>query len=422
MKCKSIFGSTLLIATAGLLLTACGGKGPGEKPVAAATPPPPTVGVAEVVQQNAAIYSEFVGQTKAHDTVEIRARVPGVLERALLTEGAPVRKGQVLFQIQKGEYEAKVQMAKAAVSKSEADLEQVKQREDVVQAEAKLAQANTMLAKAKSDLDRYVPLAKQNAVTQVDLDAARAAEESARAEVTAAQANLKNKTDAIKYNIAKAEALLSSAKADLTQAQLDLGYCTISSPISGIVGLKLVSVGNLVGKADATLLATVSASNPIYVDFSIAEAFMLQLTKSARPGARSNVGFKLLLSDNSVYEQEGRFSVVDRAVDPTTGTILVRATFQNPHNRLRPGQFARLRVAAEERADVILVPQVAVQELQSAKFVLVVGSDNKVSQRTVKIGDRYEDSFIVLDGLKAGERVVTEGVQKVRAGMTVKPN
>jgi membrane fusion protein, multidrug efflux system len=162
-------------------------------------------------------------------------------------------------------------------------------------------------------------------------------------------------------------------------------------------------------------------SSSLDVDFNISEAYLLQLTKTGRTGSRRNVGFQLLLADNSVFDQEGRFSVLDRTVDPKTGTIRVRASFPNASNRLRPGQFARVRVAAEDRPDAILVPQVAVQELQSAKYVLVVGSDNKVSQRTIKVSDRYEDSYIVVEGLKAGERVVTEGIQKVRPGMVVKP-
>jgi membrane fusion protein (multidrug efflux system) len=409
----------IIMCIVALLIASCGGKKPADPAATAAQPA--SVVVAMVTQQTVPIYSEFVGQTKADLTVDIRARVQGVLEKAYITEGAPVKKGQVLFQIQKSEYEAKVLAAKADLVKAEADLDQAKQRTDVIAAEARVAQDETQLRKARSDLARYVPLAKENAVTQVDLDAARAAEESAQAEVTASKATLKNRTDAVKYNIAKTAAALAAAKADLSQAVLDLGYCTVSSPISGIIGLQQVSVGNLVGRTEATLLATVSSSNPIYVDFGVSEAYFLQLTKSGRTGERGDVAFQLVLSDNSVYEREGRFSVVDRTVDPTTGTILVRASFLNPDNRLRPGQFARVRVAAEERKDVILVPQVAVQELQSAKYVLVVGSDNKVVQRPVKVGERYESSFIVLEGLQAGERVITEGIQKVRPGMDVKP-
>jgi membrane fusion protein, multidrug efflux system len=238
----------------GLLITSCGGKKAAE-PAAAAQPP--TVVVAEITQRTVPIFSEFVGQTAANQTVEVRARAQGMLEKVLFTEGAAVRKGQILFQIQKSEYQARVLAAKAAVAKAEADLAQSKERTDVIQAESVLAQAQTGLSLANSTLERYLPLARENAVTQVDLDGARAAKDAARAEVTAAQANLKNKTDAVKYNIEKATAAVAAAKADLTLAQINLTYCTVYSPINGIIGLQQVNVGNLVGKNDATLLATI---------------------------------------------------------------------------------------------------------------------------------------------------------------------
>ena len=406
-----------------LLLIAMGcGKKPATKEAAGAAPgQPPSVGVAEVTQKTVPIYSEFVGQTAASQTVEVRARAQGVLEKILFTEGSVVRKGQVLFQIQKNEYQARVLAAKAALAKAEADLAQARERVDVIQAEANLAQARTGHSLARSDLSRYVPLAKENAVTQIDLDAARAKEESAREEVGAAQATLTNRTAAVKYNIQQASAAVAAAKADLALAEINLTYCTIYSPISGIIGLQNVNVGNLVGKNEPTLLTTISSSSSLDVDFSISEAYMLQMTKSGNAGSRRGAAFQLLLADNSVYDQEGRFSVVDRTVDPKTGTIKVRASFPNAANRLRPGQFARVRVAAEERSNAILVPALAVQELQSSKYVLVVGADNKIVQRPITVSERYEDSFIVTDGLKAGERVVIEGVQKVRPGMVVKP-
>ncbi len=412
--------NAIILSMVGLLISSCGGKKDMHS-AAAATPQPPTVVVAQITQRTVPIFNEFVGQTAASHTVEVRARAQGMLEKVFFTEGSPVRKGQLLFQIQKNEYEARVLAAKAALSKAQADLAQARERTDVIQAEELLARAQTALSLANSNLARYTPLAKENAVTQIDLDSARAAQESAKSEVAAARATLKNRTDAVTYNIEKAKGAVAAANADLTLAQINLTYCQIYSPISGIIGLQEVNVGNLVGKNDATLLATISSSSTLDVDFAISEAYLLQLQKTGAPGSRRGVGFQLLLSDNSVYDQEGRFSVVDRTVDPRTGTIKVRASFPNAANQLRPGQFARVRVAADERPDAILVPQVAVQELQSSKYVMVVGADNKVSQRTIKVGDRYEDSYIVLEGLKVGERVVTEGVQKVRPDMLVKP-
>ena len=412
----AIFGAALLLIAIG-----CGKKVAPKEAAGAAPAQPPSVGVAEVTQKTVPIYSEFVGQTAASQTVEVRARAQGMLEKVLFTEGAAVRKGQVLFQIQKSEYQARVLAAKAALERAEAEFAESKERNAVIQAEELLARAQTGLSLAHSNHERYRPLAREKAVTEIDLDTARAAEDSANAEVVAAQATLKNQTTAVKYNIAKASAAVESAKADLALAQINLAYCTIYSPISGIIGLQEVNIGNLVGKDGPTLLASISSSGSLDVDFNISEAYLLKLTKTGKAGSRRGVGFELLLSDNTTYEHQGRLSVLDRTVDPKTGTIKVRASFPNASNRLRPGQFARLRVAAEEVSDAVLVPQVAVLELQSAKYVLVVGTDNKTSQRTIKVGDRYEDSYIVTEGLKAGERVVTEGVQKVRPGMVVNP-
>jgi membrane fusion protein (multidrug efflux system) len=418
---RSLLLRAILLLNLSLIGFACSKNPKDAGKVTSNTPPPPTVVVAEISQKTVPIYSEFVGQTVASQTVEVRARAQGMLEKVFFTEGAVVRKGQLLFQIQKNEYEARVLASKADLAKAEADLAKAKERTDVIQAEANLSAAQTNHSLARSDLARYVPLAKENAVTQIDLDAARAKEETTKAEVNAAQATLTNRIAAVKYNIQQATAAVSAAKADVSLAEINLTYCTIYSPITGIIGLQEVNVGNLVGKNEPTLLATISSSSSLDVDFNISEAYMLQLTKTGRAGSRRDAGFQLLLADNSVYDQEGRFSVVDRTVDPKTGTIKVRASFQNAANKLRPGQFARVRVAAEERPNAILVPAVAVQELQSAKYVLVVDSDNKIAQRTITVSDRYEDSFIVVDGLKAGERVVTEGVQKVRPGMVVKP-
>jgi len=417
---RSLLLRALLLLSLSLIGFACGKNKDAGKATAANTPPP-TVVVAQVEQRTVPIYSEFVGQTEASQTVEVRARAQGMLEKIYFKEGTVVRKGQILYQIQKNEYQAKVLSAKAALAKAEADLAQARERVDVIQAEAKLAEAKTNHSLARSDLARYVPLAKENAVTQIDLDAARAKEETANAEVSAAQATLTNRTAAVKYNVQQATAVVASAKADVALAEINLTYCTIYSPITGIIGLQNVNEGNLVGKNEPTLLTTISSSSSLDVDFSISEAYMLQLTKSGKAGSRRGAAFQLLLADNSIYDQEGRFSVIDRTVDPKTGTLKVRASFPNAANRLRPGQFARVRVAAEERPNAILVPAIAVQELQSAKYVLVVDSDNKIVQRTITVADRIDDSFVVLDGLKAGERVVTEGVQKVRPGMVVKP-
>ena len=387
-----------------------------------AQPPPPTVVVAPVSQRTVPIYSEYVGQTRADNTVELRARVEGVLQKVYFREGAPVRKGQLLFTIDKRPFQAALQSAKALAAKAVSDLAQAQQRTDVLQAQAELADAQAVLTRADQDVARLAPLAKEKAVTEQDLDAAIAAQKSARASVDARRANLTNLEAAVKYTIERAKAEVSAANARVIQAQLDLSYCDISSPINGIIGFLQVDEGNLVGRGDATLLATVSASDPLLVNFNVSEIEYLKLTDPETAGQRAGeLRFDLLLSDESVHPHQGTFRVLDRTVDPQTGTMKVEATFPNPGSYLRPGQFARVRVAVAEVENAILVPQRAIQELQGAKTVLVVDGENKVAVRTIRLGDKVDKEVVVLDGLNAGERVIVEGMQKARPGSQVNP-
>ena len=408
------------MALAASLIASMGCKTKGEHAVA--PPPPPTVVVTAVSQRTVPIYSEYVGQTKADNTVELRARVEGVLQRVYFREGAPVRKGQILFTIDKRPFQAALQSAKALAAKAVSDLAQAKQRTDVLQAQAELADAQAVLTRADQDVERLAPLAKEKAVTEQDLDAAIAAQKSARASVDARRANLTNLEAAVKYTIERAQAEVSGANARVIQAQLELSYCDIYSPITGVIGFLQVDEGNLVGRGDATLLATVSASDPLLVDFSVSEIEYLKLTDPQTAGQRSGeLRFDLLLSDESLHPHQGTFRVLDRTVDPQTGTMKVEATFPNPGSYLRPGQFARVRVAVTERENAILVPQRAIQDLQGAKTVMVVDQENKVAVRTIKLGDKVDKEVVVLDGLNAGERVIVEGMQKVRPGSQVNP-
>ncbi len=410
---------SILITT---LITATACSKSGDHAAAAAQPPPPTVVIASVSQKTVPIYSEYVGQTKADNTVELRARVEGVLQKVYFREGAPVKKGQLLFTIDKRPFEAALQSAKAVAAKAVADLAQAQQRTDVLQAQAELADARATLAKADQDVARLAPLAKEKAVTEQDLDAAVASQKSAKAIVEAKQANVTNLEAAVKYTVERARAEVSASNARITQAQLDLGYCDISSPISGVIGFLQVDEGNLVGRGDATLLATVSASDPLLVDFSVSEVEYLKLTDAETAGQRAgNLRFDLLLSDESVHPYQGTFRVLDRTVDPTTGTLKVEAAFPNPGGYLRPGQFARLRVAVAEKENAILVPQRAIQELQGAKTVMVVDDKNMVSVRSIRLGDKSDKDVVVLDGLNPGDRVIVEGMQKVRPGSQVNP-
>jgi len=399
--------------------SSCGG---GASKTEAATPPPVTVVVADVIEKNVPIFSEFVGQTKAHETVELRARVEGVLQKIYFREGTPVRRGQLLFTIEKSQYIAGVQSAKATLAKAESDLAQARQRTDVLLAQAELADAEATQSKANQDLRRLEPLAKENAVTLLELDAAVAAEKSAKAQVDSRKANLTNLEAAVKYTIERAGAEVAAAKARVTTAQLDLSYCDIYSPITGIIGFKNVDVGNLVGRGDATLLATVSSSDPLLVDFALSEIDFLNLTEPGTASkAKSGRRIDLMLSDDSQHPYPGSLNVVDRKVDPTTGTLKVEVQFQNPGSYLRPGQFARIRAVVANRENAILVPQRAIQEMQGAKTVMVVDASNKVAVKTVTVGEKSDDYIVILEGLNPGERVIVEGMQKVRPGSEVNP-
>jgi RND family efflux transporter MFP subunit len=411
-----------------LALSAGCGRGDAKASKQAPAAPVPTVIVAEVPQRTVQVSADFVARTEAVPTVEIRARVPGVLEQVRFREGSEVQQGQVLFVIQQDEYKAALQSARAQLAKADADLTRAKDVSVVARARAQLDQAKAELGKNQADVARYRPLVKEQAIPQQDLDTAVSRETAAVAGVEAAEAALKDTVLNQRTQIQLAEAAVESAKAAVIQADLNLKYTTVESPIAGIVGKLSVDVGNLVGKGEPTLLATVSTVHPMFADFSIAEAYYLQLVKRIPGLGRGEAvprdrlpTLELILSDGTVFPHKGRPIFVDRAIDLKTGTIQVRAEFPNPQRVLRPGQFGRVRAVTEEVRDAILVPQVAVQDLQGAKTVLVVGEGDKVALRTVTVREPYQDFYIVSAGLKPGERVVVEGIQKVRPGMQVKP-
>ena len=362
----------LLVGIASSLM-ACGGEKDGNKAKQAAAPPPPAVVVTEVVQKTVPIYSEFVAQTDARETVEIRARVQAFLEAQHFTEGTIVRKDQLLFTLDKREFQAKLAQAKAEV--------------DVAMAR---------LGKAETDERRLKPLAERRAVPQQDYDNAAA-------------------------NLLSAQASVSAAKAALVEAELNLSYTTIKSPITGLIGKRLVAPGNLVGKGEATLLDTVSSIDPIRVNATISEAEYLRFFAQAKEQGKSAVPLELILADGSVFPRKGKVVIIDRAVDQKTGTLNFAAEFPNPEGQLRPGQFGRVRAVIEMAKDAIVVPKRAVQEIQGMQTVLVVGADNMVALRTIQPGETVGDLLIVRDGLKPGERVIVDGVQKARPGSKVNP-
>jgi membrane fusion protein (multidrug efflux system) len=400
-----------------------------EKPAAggqASPAPPPQVGVVNVEQRTVAIVREYTGRTEAVPTVEIRARVSGVLEQIRFKEGTEVKQGQTLFVLQQDEYRAALETARAQLAKAQADLTRARDASVIERARAQLAQREADLDKARKDVARYRPLAEARAIPQQDLDTSLAAEKVASAAVDTFAAQLKDTELVQRTQIQLAEAAVESAKAAVTQADLNLGYTTIKSPITGIVGKVMVDTGNLVGKADPTLLATVSTVDPIYVDFAIAEADYLRLAPRVRldPQGRpqgAQTPLDLALTDDRPLPQKGHIVFVERAIDQKTGTIGVRARFPNPEKTIRPGQFARIRGVVEQRADSVVVPQLAVQDQQGQKVVYVVEAGDKVAVRGLQLDERVGDVYVIKAGLKPGERVIVEGTQKVRPGMQVTP-
>jgi membrane fusion protein (multidrug efflux system) len=393
------------------------------KESAPAAPPPPAVVVAEVVKKTVPITAEFVAQTDAVQTVELRARIQGVLEHVRFEEGSDVKQGQVLFEIQRAQYEAALQTARAQLAKAQADLAKAQEQVEVLRSTAELEQRQAALAKAKLDVARLRPLAQAKAVPQVDLDNALAAEQVAVAGVAAAEAALKDTGLAQRVGIQQAQAAVEAGRAAVTQAQLDLSYTTIRAPVTGVIGRLDVNEGNLVGRGEPTLLATMSTYDPIKISATMSEVDYLRFARRAkeRKTGAPEIPLELVLADGTRYPLRGRATTLDRTVDPKTGTIVVEALFPNPEKLIKPGQFGRVRAVVEERPDAILVPQTAVQEIQGAKSVLVVGADDKVVLRTVTLGERIGDLTIATRGLEPGERVIVEGLQKVRPGMQVKP-
>jgi RND family efflux transporter MFP subunit len=417
-RVKSLTVVALLVAAT----AACDRGKSAEK----AAPPPPAVVVAEVVQRTVPIVRDFTARTEAVPTVEVRARIAGVLERVMFEEGTQVKAGETLFLIQPEEYAAALETARAQLAKAQADATRARDASIIARAQAQLDQRKADLEKASRDVARYRPLAEARAIPQQDLDTAQASEKVAAAGVEGADATLRDTQLLQRTQIQLADAAIQSAKAAVIQAELNLGYTNVKAPITGIVGKVQVDRGNLVGKAEPTLLATVSSVDPIYVDAGIAEADYLRLAPRIRLDDRGRAkggqaDLELYLADNTLFPHKGRVVFVDRALDAKSGTMSVRAEFPNPSRTLRPGQFARVRAVVEDRADAVLAPALAVQEQQGTKMVLVVEAGDKVALRPVTVSDRVGDFYIVTSGLKAGERVIVDGVQKVRPGMQVKP-
>jgi membrane fusion protein, multidrug efflux system len=338
-------------------------------------PPPPEVQVVAVVQKDVPIYLELVGATLGSEDVEIRARVEGYLASVNFTEGSFVKKGQLLYKIDPQQLEAAL-----------------------AQAQANLATAQARLDKTNNDVARYKPLAAQKAVSQQELDNALSEQDAARFQVTA--------YDAV-----------------VAKAKLELLYTTVTSPVDGLIGTTQKKVGALVGRGENTLLNTISQVNPILFRCAIAEAEYLRLARASAGGKdksfEKKFGVELILADGTVFAHKGRLEAIERAVDAATGTLTGQFSFPNPQLILRPGQYGKARFVTDLKQDALLVPQLAVQEIQGLYNVMVVKPDNTVEQRMVKAGERVGNLWVIDSGLKPGEKVIVEGLQKVKPGVPV---
>ena len=435
-------GACLLLLGGGVLLVAVAAK----KPVKTA-PQPLEVEVFQVELKDVPLYSEWIGTTDGMVNADVRAQVSGYLLKKNYTEGAFVRQGQLLFEIDPRPLEAALGQAQGDLAKSQGQLGQAiaqyeqaqanlaQANSQLLQAQAQLAQAQANQRKTQLDVNKYTPLAEQKAVTQQDLDnavqsnlAAIAQVEASKAGVETAKAQVKASNAAVstsKAAIAVAQAQVQSSEAAVKAAELNLGFTKITSPIDGIAGIAQAQVGDLVS-ATSGVLTTVSTVDPVRVYFNVSEQEYLDFNKrnliaAGRGGSVARLELELILADGTTYPQKGQFFVADRQVDPQTGSIRIAGIFANPGNTLRPGQYARVRAATSTQRGALLVPQRAVTELQGTYRVAVVGGDNKVSIRPVTLGPQVDSMWLIQDGLKPGETVVASGTQKLTPGMIVKP-
>lgn len=341
--------------------------------------PLPVVAVTPSTQEDVEIYGEYVGRARAQQFVEVRARVEGYLEKMLFEEGSYVPKGQTLFVINRDQYKAKAEKAEAQLKKDEANEQ-----------------------KAKRDLDRIRPLYEQNAASQLDLDNAIAAYETAKASV-------------------------AMSKADLAQAQLELGYTTVSSPISGHISERNVDLGTLVGPGAKSLLATIVKSDTVLIDFSMTALDYLRckernLELGRKDETRSwNPFVTITLADNTVYPYKGLVDFAEPQVDPNTGTFSVRAEMPNPERSILPGQFTKVKLLLDVREDATVVPRKAVIIEKGGAFVYVMRPDSVVEKRFIEIGPEIGNNIVVERGIAPGEYIVDEGYHKLSPGLKVRP-
>ena len=426
---------SLLLSAAVALIAGC-----GEGPKTGAPPPEP-VKVATAIERDVPIYREWIGTTVGYVTAQIRPKVSGYLASQNYREGRPVKAGDLLFRIDPRQYQnafdqAKGKLAQAESQKAQAQAVLAQNQWEVEQAKAQVAQAKGDLARAVAtqrktelEVERYRPLVARGSLSQQELDnavqndlanqgsvdAQRASVEKARASVQQTQAGVEK----ARADVAAAQAAIIQAQAALEEARLNLGWTEVHSPIDGIAGIKKADIGDLVGTA--TILTTVATIDPIYVQFNPSEQEYLRWREAHPQAAVQRPQFELFLADGQTYPHLGTAEILGLEVDPTTGTIAIRVSFPNPGAVLRPGQYARVRFAIAVQKGALLVPQRAVRDTQGLLQVGVVGPDNTVSVRNVQVGERIGSLWIIERGLKPGDRLLVEGLEKVAVGQKVTP-
>jgi len=405
------------LSLAAVLLTASAGC--SKRSSGATAPVVPDVEVVQVQQKDVPIYNEWIGTLEGLVNADIKAQVSGYLLEQAYKEGSFVKKGDLLFQIDPRPFQAVLDQAQGQLAQAEGQSSQAQAQ--LQQAEAQVAVAEANQRRTQLDVDRYTPLAQQQAITQQDLDNATQNNLAGKAQVQSAAAQVAT----AKAQIIVANAAIQSAKAAVETARINLGFTRITSPIDGIPGIAQQQVGALVSPASPTI-TTVSTLDPIRVYFTVSEQEYLDFhrrysTPETLDAERKQLRLTLILGDGTEYAQPGSFSFADRQVDVRTGAIQIVGVFPNPGNTLRPGQYARVRFSTRIQLGALLVPQRAVNELQGIYQVAVVDRSNKVDIRAVKVGDRVGNQWIIADGLRPGERVVAEGIQKVRQGIQVNP-
>ncbi|HEY7303163.1 MAG TPA: efflux RND transporter periplasmic adaptor subunit [Bryobacteraceae bacterium] len=410
---STLFNTKLKIWSAALLIAAALTTASCTKATSAAgPPPPPDIQVAAVEQRDVPIYHEWIGTLDGLVNAAIRAQVTGYLLAQRYSEGSFVKKGQLLFEIDPRPFQAGVDQARGQLAQANGQLAQAKAQ--FLQSQAQLASAEANQHRTQLDEERYIPLAKQQAITQQDLDNATQNNLASKAQVEAAKAQV----ETAKAQIQASSAAVEAAKAALETAQVNLGFTRLTSPIDGVAGVAQTQVGNLVSPA-ANAVTTVSTLDPIKVNFTVSEQEYLNFTRRDTP--MKQLELELILGDGGVYPHRGKFAFADREVNQGTGAIQLTGLFPNPGNVLRPGQYGKVRASVGSIQGALLIPQRAVSELQGNYQVATVDNNDKVSVEAVKVGDRIGSMWVISDGLKPGQRVVAEGVQKVMPGMQVNP-